>query len=93
MDRDKQDHLTTLSNMASVTSLGMVVWVVADSLDKRVLEFDWHQVARKSLAIGPGSGRNHGPDQRKGFASVETLLEDWLLSLMSTLVMGFGPQD
>jgi hypothetical protein len=21
------------------------------------------------------------------------LLEDWLLSLMSTLVMGFGPQD
>jgi hypothetical protein len=22
-----------------------------------------------------------------------SLLEDWLLSLMSTLVMGFGPQD
>jgi hypothetical protein len=54
----------------------MVVWVAADSLDKRVLEFDWHQVARKSLAAGPGSGRNHGPDQRKGFASVETSLAD-----------------
>jgi hypothetical protein len=25
--------------------------------------------------------------------SLENLLEDWLLSLMSTLVMGFGPQD
>jgi hypothetical protein len=24
---------------------------------------------------------------------VKYLLEDWLLSLMSTLVMGFGPQD
>ena len=25
--------------------------------------------------------------------SMLSLLEDWLLSLMSTLVMGFGPQD
>jgi hypothetical protein len=24
---------------------------------------------------------------------VDIMLEDWLLSLMSTLVMGFGPQD
>ena len=54
----------------------MVVWVVADSLGKRVLEFDWHQVTRKSLAVGPDSGRNHGPDQRKDFASVETSLAD-----------------
>jgi hypothetical protein len=52
----------------------MVVWVAADSLEKRVLEFDWHQVARKSLAASLDSGRNHGPDQRKGFASVETSL-------------------
>jgi hypothetical protein len=49
----------------------MVVWVVADKLGKRVLEFDWHQVARKSLAASPGSGRNYGPDQRKYFSSVE----------------------
>jgi hypothetical protein len=28
------------------------------------------------------------------FASqISLMLEDWLLSLMSTLVMGFGPQD
>jgi hypothetical protein len=57
-------------------SPGMVVWVAVDSLGKRVLEFDWHQVARKSLAVGPDSSRNYGPDQRKDFASVETLLAD-----------------
>jgi hypothetical protein len=54
----------------------MVVWVAADSLGKRVLEFDWHQVARKSLAIGLDSGRIHGPNQCKDFASVETSLAD-----------------
>jgi hypothetical protein len=57
-------------------SPGMVIWVVVDSLGKRVLEFYWHQVARKSLAAGPDSGRNHGPNQRKDFASVETSLVD-----------------
>jgi hypothetical protein len=30
-------------------------------------------------------------DEEKG--SMIKLLEDWLLSLMSTLVMGFGPED
>ena len=54
----------------------MVVWVAADNLGKSVLEFDWHQVARKSLAAGPDSGRNHGLDQRKDFSSVETSLVD-----------------
>jgi hypothetical protein len=53
-----------------------VVWVATDSLGKRVLEFDWHQGARKILVVGPDSGRNHGPDQRKDFASVETSLVD-----------------
>jgi hypothetical protein len=62
--------------MESVTSPGMVVWVAADSLGKRVLELDWHQVARKSLAASPDFGRNHGPDQRKDFLSVETSLAD-----------------
>jgi hypothetical protein len=57
-------------------SPGMVVWVVADSLGKRVLEFDWHQVARNSLVAGPDSGRNHGPNQRKDFSSAETSLVD-----------------
>jgi hypothetical protein len=54
----------------------MVVWVAADSLGKRVVEFDWHQVSSKSLAVGPYSGRNHGPDQRNDFASMETSLVD-----------------
>jgi hypothetical protein len=63
--------------MASVKLPGMVVWVAADSLGKRVLEFDWHQVARKSLAASPDSGRNHGPDQRKDFAFVETSSADF----------------
>jgi hypothetical protein len=58
-------------------SLGMVVWVAADNLGKRVLEFDWHQVARKSLATGPDSSRNHGPNQCKDFSSVETSSTDF----------------
>ena len=41
-DRDKWGHSTTLSNLASVKSPGKVVWVVADNLGKRGLEFDWH---------------------------------------------------
>ena len=77
VDRDQQDHLTTFSNLASVTSPGMEVWVATDNLGERVLEFDWHQVARKSLAAGPDSGRNHGLDQRKDFASMETSLADF----------------
>jgi hypothetical protein len=76
MDRDKKDHLTTLSNLASVASPGMVVCVATDSLGKRVLEFDWHQATRKSWVAGMDSSRNHGPDQRKDFASVETSLAD-----------------
>jgi hypothetical protein len=55
----------------------MVVWVATNNLGKRVLEFDWHQVSRKILVAGPGSGRNHGPDQRKDFASVETSSVDF----------------
>jgi hypothetical protein len=66
-----------VSNLASVTSPRMVVWVATDSLGKRVLEFDWHQVARKSLVVDPDSGRNHGLDQRKDFSSVETSLADF----------------
>jgi hypothetical protein len=65
-----------VSNLASVTSPGMVFWVAADSLGKRVVEFDWHQVARNSLAAGLDSSRNHSLDQRKDFVSVETSLAD-----------------
>ena len=54
----------------------MVVWVAADNLGKRVLEFDWHQVARKSFTVGQGFGRNRGPDQHKGFAFEEASFDD-----------------
>jgi hypothetical protein len=50
----------------------MVVWVAADNLGKRVLEFDWHLVARKSLAASSDSDRNHGLNQCMDFSSVET---------------------
>ena len=63
--------------MASVTSARMVVWVVADSLVKGVLEFDWHQVARKSLTAGPDSGRNHRHGQHMDFACEETSSADF----------------
>ena len=62
--------------MVNARFLGKVVWVVGDNHGKRDLEFNWHQVARKSLVVGPNSGRNHGPDQCKDFASVETSLAD-----------------
>ena len=56
---------------------GKVVWVVGDNHGKRDLEFDWHQVARKSLAAGLGSGRNHGPSRCKDFSYVETSSTDF----------------
>jgi hypothetical protein len=77
MDCDKWGHLTTSSNLESVKSSRKVVWVATDNLGKRVLEFDWHQVSRESLAAGLDSGRNHGPGQRKDFASVETSSVDF----------------
>jgi hypothetical protein len=77
VDRDKWDLSKTLSNLASVKLPGMVVWVAADNLGKRVLEFDWHQVARKILATGLDSGRNHGLGQRKDFSYVETSSADF----------------
>ena len=77
MDYDRSGHSTTLSNLASAKSPGRVVWVVGDNLEKRGLEFDWHHVARKSLATGPDSSRIHGPGQRMYFAYVETSSADF----------------
>ena len=64
----------------------MVVWVATDSLEKRVLEFDWYQVSRKILVVGRDSGRYHVPDQRKDFASVEISLVDSYGSCLGTKV-------
>ena len=66
-----------MSSLANARLPGRVVWVVGDNLGKRGLEFGWHQVARKSSAAGPDSGRNHGPGQCKDFAYVEISSTDF----------------
>ena len=77
MDRDRWGHSTTLSSMANARLPGKVVWVVDDNLGKRDLEFDWHQVARKSLATSLGSSKNHGHGQHTDSACEETSLTDF----------------
>ena len=57
--------------------LETVVWVGYYVHEKGGLEFDWHQVARKSLAIGLDFGRNHGLGQSMDFAYVETSSNDF----------------
>jgi hypothetical protein len=73
VDRDRWDHSTTLSSLENVRLPRKVVLVVVDdNHGKRGLEFDWHQVARKSWVAGQGSGKNHGHDQHMDFAFEET---------------------
>ena len=61
MDRDRWGHSTILSSLSNVRLPRRVALVgVVDNHGKRGLEFEWHQVARKSLATGLDSGRNHG---------------------------------
>jgi hypothetical protein len=48
VDRDRWGHLITLSSLASGKFLEIVIWVVDYNQGKRILEFGWHQVARKS---------------------------------------------
>ena len=66
-----------MSNLASAKSPGRVVWVVGDNLEKRGLDFDSHQVARKSSAASLDFGRNHGPGQLMDFPYVETSSVDF----------------
>jgi hypothetical protein len=66
-----------LSILANAKFPGRVVWVVGDNLGKRGLEFDWHQVARKSSVAGLGSSKNHGHGQLMDFACEETSSADF----------------
>ena len=52
MDRDRWGHSTTLSSLANVRFPRNIVLVVVDNHGKRDLEFDWHQVSRKSWVVG-----------------------------------------
>jgi hypothetical protein len=58
------------TSLADVEFPEKVVSVVNYLQEKRVLEFDWHQVARKIWTVGQGFGRNHGLDQHRETASV-----------------------
>ena len=49
----------------------MVVLVVGCNQGKRGLEFDWHQIVKKSWVVDQGSGKNHGHDQCMDFAYEE----------------------
>jgi len=63
VDRERWDHSTTLSILENVRLPRKVVLVVVDdNHGKRGLEFDWHQVARKSWVAGQGFGKNHDHD-------------------------------
>jgi hypothetical protein len=55
----------------------MVVWVDGYNHGKRGLEFDWHQVARKSWVASQGFGKKHGHDQRTDSAFAETSSTDF----------------
>jgi hypothetical protein len=48
VDHDRWGRLITLSSLASVEFPEKVIWVVDYNQGKRILEFGWHQVTRKS---------------------------------------------
>jgi hypothetical protein len=77
VDHDRLGHSTTLSSLENERLPGKVIWVVGDNLGKRGLEFDWHQVARKSLTAGLGSAKNHGHGQHMDFSCEETSSTDF----------------
>jgi hypothetical protein len=52
-----------LTSLEDVEFPEMVVWVEYYVKEKGVLEFDWHQVAKKSWVAGQSFGRNRGLDQ------------------------------
>jgi hypothetical protein len=58
VDHDKLGHSVISTSLADVAFPEMVVLVVNYLQEKRVLEFDWHQVARKSWTVGQGFGKN-----------------------------------
>jgi hypothetical protein len=87
VDHDKLGHLTTLTSLENVTLPEMVAWVVDYVQEERSLEFDWHQVARKSWVADQGSGKYHGLGQRMDTVFVGTSSTD---SRNWTLRVGWG---
>jgi hypothetical protein len=65
VDHDKSGHSVISTSLEDVEFPERVVSVVNYLQEKRALDFDWHQVSRKSWIVGQGFGRNHGLDQQK----------------------------
>jgi hypothetical protein len=58
------------TSLANVAFPEMVVSVVNYLQEKRVLEFDWHQVAMKIWTGGEGFGKNRGLDWHRETMSI-----------------------
>jgi hypothetical protein len=79
VDRDRRGHSTTSSSQANEKFPGMVVWAIDYDHGKRDLDFDWHELTRKSLAAGQDSGKNLVQDQGTDFVLVEASLNDFFI--------------
>jgi hypothetical protein len=75
---------------------------VTTLLSKRFHEEEYDELYKKSMHLKQKRSVNDYTHEwevlkamKSGFKDEQMLkmLEDWLLPLMSTLVMGFGPQD
>jgi hypothetical protein len=60
VDRDNLGHSVILTSMENVAFPKTIVSVVNYLQEKRVLEFEWHQVSRRIWTIGQGFGKNCG---------------------------------
>ena len=62
MDHEKSVHSVMSTCMTNVGFPERVVSIVDYLQEKRALDFDWHQVARKSWNVGQVFGKNCGLD-------------------------------
>jgi hypothetical protein len=62
VDCDKLGHSVISTSLADVALPETIVLVVNYLQEKMVLEFDWHQVARKSWTTVQGYDGNRGLD-------------------------------
>jgi hypothetical protein len=70
VDRDKLFHSIILTGLEDVVFPKTVVSVVSYLQEKRVMDFEWHQVAKKSWTVGQGSGKICFLEQNKLTTSI-----------------------
>jgi len=76
VDHDKLGRSIISTSLADVALPETVILVENYLLEKRVLEFDWHQVSRKIWTTGQSSSKNHGLDQHMETASFGVSSDD-----------------